>query len=232
MLKQGKCEKCSPSALRFPSCHQSHAVPSLITARRKNARKVCSVYIRDDGLKTSDRAARQKTMTALLGFRCTRLALTRLGNRQQPACTGLVAAQLRMGIHVLASSSGEPWVSEDLAAKMNDKELLKLHGFIGGEWVAASDSTTFDVRIQYFFYSALWRQSLLKATLRDCQLPGMHMHTLRLWDWFTVQQSWNGSLKERKSLLNSTGCNFRIPRLGHSMAMPTLHAQAPETPVW
>ena len=45
-----------------------------------------------------------------------------------------------------ATQTGEPKATPALLEKMNDKDLLKVHGFIGGQWVAASDGTTMDVR--------------------------------------------------------------------------------------
>ncbi len=44
-----------------------------------------------------------------------------------------------------ATKAGEPKATPALLDKMNDKELLKVQGFIGGQWVSASDGTTMDV---------------------------------------------------------------------------------------
>jgi len=44
-----------------------------------------------------------------------------------------------------ATKSGEPKATLALLEKMNDKDLLKVHGFIGGQWVSASDGTTMEV---------------------------------------------------------------------------------------
>jgi hypothetical protein len=40
-----------------------------------------------------------------------------------------------------------PGVSEELAAHIKDKGLLKTEGFIGGDWVKASDGATYQVRV-------------------------------------------------------------------------------------
>ena len=55
-----------------------------------------------------------------------------------------------MAFQVLAANghSSDPWVSEELVAKMNDKGVLKVHGFIGGEWLPATDGSTFNVRLR------------------------------------------------------------------------------------
>ncbi|DBB06011.1 TPA: hypothetical protein ACH3X3_009992 [Trebouxia sp. C0006] len=45
-----------------------------------------------------------------------------------------------------ATKAGEPKATPALLDKMNDKELLKVQGFIGGQWVSASDGTTMDVK--------------------------------------------------------------------------------------
>ena len=37
-------------------------------------------------------------------------------------------------------------VSEDLTERVKDKGLLKMEGFIGGDWVKASDGATYTVR--------------------------------------------------------------------------------------
>ena len=46
-----------------------------------------------------------------------------------------------------ATKAGEPKATPALLDKMNDKELLKVQGFIGGQWVSASDGTIMDVSI-------------------------------------------------------------------------------------
>ena len=37
--------------------------------------------------------------------------------------------------------------TDDLLAKVHDKELVKPLGFINGEWVGATDGSTIDVRL-------------------------------------------------------------------------------------
>lgn len=44
-----------------------------------------------------------------------------------------------------AAQTGEPKATPALLDKMKDKELLKVHGFIGGQWVSASDGSTMEV---------------------------------------------------------------------------------------
>ena len=44
------------------------------------------------------------------------------------------------------ASQAEPKASQSLLDKMKDKDLLKVHGFIGGQWVGAGDGTTMEVR--------------------------------------------------------------------------------------
>ena len=44
-----------------------------------------------------------------------------------------------------ASTAGEPRATAALLDKVHDKELLKVHGFIGGQWVPASDGTVMEV---------------------------------------------------------------------------------------
>ena len=44
-----------------------------------------------------------------------------------------------------AAQTGEPKVTPALLDKIKDKELLKVHGFIGGQWVSASDGSTMEV---------------------------------------------------------------------------------------
>ena len=46
---------------------------------------------------------------------------------------------------VLSAQSGEPKATPALLDKIKDKDLLKVHGFIGGQWVPASDGTTMEV---------------------------------------------------------------------------------------
>lgn len=43
------------------------------------------------------------------------------------------------------ASQAEPKASQSLLDKMKDKDLLKVHGFIGGQWVGAGDGTTMEV---------------------------------------------------------------------------------------
>ena len=44
-----------------------------------------------------------------------------------------------------AMTSGQPQASKAFLDRMKDKDLLKTSGFIGGQWVPASDGSTFDV---------------------------------------------------------------------------------------
>ena len=48
-------------------------------------------------------------------------------------------------IAAAASSTSGPWVSDELVSKLSDKELLKTQGYVGGEWIQANDSSTFEV---------------------------------------------------------------------------------------
>lgn len=45
-----------------------------------------------------------------------------------------------------SAKSSEPKATPALLDKIKDKELLKVHGFIGGQWVSASDGTTMEVK--------------------------------------------------------------------------------------
>lgn len=56
---------------------------------------------------------------------------------------------IRTTVRAADSVSG-PWVSEDLRSKLSDKELLQTHGYVGGEWIQANDSSTFEVNYTYF----------------------------------------------------------------------------------
>ena len=70
-------------------------------------------------------------------------------NRLLPSLSRLQAPR-QCGILICrgqATQAREPKASPALLEKMNDKELLKVHGFIGGQWVSASDGTTMDVRM-------------------------------------------------------------------------------------
>ena len=44
-----------------------------------------------------------------------------------------------------SAQGGEPKATPALLDKIKDKELLKVLGFIGGQWVAASDGSTMEV---------------------------------------------------------------------------------------
>lgn len=44
-----------------------------------------------------------------------------------------------------AMASGQPQASKALLDNLKDKDLLKTSGFVGGQWVSASDGSTFDV---------------------------------------------------------------------------------------
>ena len=60
--------------------------------------------------------------------------------RTQPARQfGLVA------IRCQSTQTGEPKATPALLDKLTDKDLLKVHGFIGGQWVSASDGTVMEV---------------------------------------------------------------------------------------
>ena len=52
-----------------------------------------------------------------------------------------------MSSHIAAASSNGTgtWASESLLSRLKDKSLLKVQGFIKGEWVDASDGSTFEV---------------------------------------------------------------------------------------
>eukprot|EP00891_Asterochloris_glomerata_P009047 jgi/Astpho2/9047/Aster-02706 len=43
-------------------------------------------------------------------------------------------------------ASGQPQASKALLDNLKDKDLLKTSGFVGGQWVSASDGSTFDVQ--------------------------------------------------------------------------------------
>ena len=45
------------------------------------------------------------------------------------------------------ATQAEPKASQGLLDKMKDKNLLKVHGFIGGQWVGAADGSTMEVCI-------------------------------------------------------------------------------------
>ena len=62
--------------------------------------------------------------------------------RTQPARQfGLVA------IRCQSTQTGEPKATPALLDKLKDKDLLKVHGFIGGQWVSASDGTIMEVTV-------------------------------------------------------------------------------------
>ena len=65
--------------------------------------------------------------------------LTSLARFQAPQRCALIICRSQ------ATKAGEPKATPALLDKMNDKELLKVQGFIGGQWVSASDGTTMDV---------------------------------------------------------------------------------------
>ena len=44
------------------------------------------------------------------------------------------------------ATQGEPKATPALLDKLRDKDLLKVHGFIGGQWVSASDGTVMEVQ--------------------------------------------------------------------------------------
>ena len=52
-----------------------------------------------------------------------------------------------MSSHVAAASSDDTgtWASDSLLSRLKDKSLLKVQGLIKGEWVDASDGSTFEV---------------------------------------------------------------------------------------
>lgn len=47
------------------------------------------------------------------------------------------------------ATQAEPKASQSLLDKMKDKDLLKVHGFIGGQWVGAGDGSTMEVTPHY-----------------------------------------------------------------------------------
>ena len=54
-------------------------------------------------------------------------------------------ANANISCRVFSAQTGEPKATPALLDKIKDKDLLKVHGFIGGQWVSASDGTTMEV---------------------------------------------------------------------------------------
>lgn len=74
---------------------------------------------------------------------------------QRQACVRLLPSVCRFRLlspkdhcicRAFSGQSSEPKATPALLEKIKDKELLKVHGFIGGQWVPASDGTTMEVR--------------------------------------------------------------------------------------
>ena len=73
---------------------------------------------------------------------------------------------------VFSAQSGEPKATPALLDKIKDKELLKVHGFIGGQWISASDGTTMEVCRVYLLVSLKSIIGLPNSSrpARPCQL--------------------------------------------------------------
>jgi len=61
---------------------------------------------------------------------------------------GRMSSCTRTLSYVAAASSTSLYASgESLVAQLQDKSLLRLQGYIGGQWADATDGATFDVSI-------------------------------------------------------------------------------------
>ena len=87
--------------------------------------------------------------------------------------------------HVRAGAAGDgTWVSDDLLSKIKDRGLVKTQGLVGGEWVGASDGSTFDVGSQSLdFQPCMLRRRCLyphsrgfldsESAMQSCCLAGL-----------------------------------------------------------
>ena len=80
--------------------------------------------------------------------------LVKTFSMQRQACMRVLPKLLRVrtpSLHAnttcraFSAKTGEPKATPVLLDKMKDKDLLKVHGFIGGQWVSASDGTVMEV---------------------------------------------------------------------------------------
>lgn len=68
------------------------------------------------------------------------------GGKRTFAVPSVIAFQRTIVTSTACASMCASWVSDDLASRLRDKDLLKLQGFVGGNWVDANDNSTIDVR--------------------------------------------------------------------------------------
>ena len=84
----------------------------------------------------------------------------------------VVRTNANTSCRVFSAQTGEPKATPALLDKIKDKDLLKVHGFIGGQWVPASDGTIMEVFTLYLLVSLRSGLGLLNASrpARPCQL--------------------------------------------------------------
>ena len=83
----------------------------------------------------------------------------------------VVRTNANFSCRVFSAQTGEPKATPALLDKIKDKDLLKVHGFIGGQWVPASDGTTMEVITVYLLVSLMSNLGLSNASrsARPCQ---------------------------------------------------------------
>lgn len=137
--------------------------------------------------------------------------------------------RLRTNNHIVyrafSAQSSEPKATPALLDKIKDKELLKVHGFIGGQWVSASDGTTMEVTALASAPSALNRvldqsQQTHKAVASLCSASALLTYALTFSTGMFCCFSIKSKLKQEKECLFAAG---QEPSYRGSYCHSTLH---------
>lgn len=109
-------------------------------------------------------------------------------------------------------------ISEELAQRVKDQGLLRREGYIGGDWVKASDGGTYQV----------WRWGWRESSAPSCATRDVCVSPRRA--ALHARRRCRGESRERAASLSAPAASDRPPSLHHHQNQPTNQQNRSTTP--